>query len=66
MKRMTRLKTSPDTLLPPGEGLKKITTSSQLKQKRQAAEMQELNESGASNSKKFKMLEKHLRENRKW
>lgn len=62
MPRMTRLKTSADTLLPPGEGLKKITTPSQLRQRRQAAELAEFDGSPAQ---RFKLLEKHLRENKK-
>lgn len=33
MKRITKLKTSADTLLPPGEGLKRVTSSQGQEQK---------------------------------
>jgi hypothetical protein len=62
MPRMTRLRTSPDTLLPPGEGLKKVATPSQIRQRRQAAE---LNEFEGSPAQRLKLLEKHLKENKK-
>lgn len=65
MPRMTRLRTSPDTLLAPGEGLKKVTTSGQIKQRRQAAELKELGEKGGSEAQRLKMLERHFKENRK-
>jgi hypothetical protein len=65
MPRMTRLRTSPDTLLPPGEGLKRITTPAQLKQKRQVAELKELQTKGGSEAQRLRLLEKHLRENRR-
>lgn len=63
MPRMTRLRTSPDTLLAPGEGLKKVGTASQLKSKRQAAEVAALPQ--GDEVKRLKLAEKHLRENRK-
>ena len=65
MPRMTRLRTSPDTLLSPGEGLKKVTTPGQLRQRRQAAELEELAAKGGSPAQRLRMLEKHLQENRK-
>jgi hypothetical protein len=65
MARITRLRTSPDTLLAPGEGLKRITNPAQLKHQRQQAELSELKASGGSEAQRLKLLEKHLKENRK-
>ena len=63
MARMTRLRTSPDTLLAPGEGFKKVLLPRQLKQKRQAAEIAAL--PPGDEVKRLKLAEQHLRENRK-
>lgn len=65
MPRITRLRTSPDTLLAPGEGLKRITNPAQLRHQRQQAELSELKASGGSQAQHLKLLEKHLKENRK-
>lgn len=70
-KRMTKLKTSPSTLLAPGEGLAKVTQVFKAKNERQQAELAVANASEESKPAATQALalarlkEKHLKENRK-
>jgi hypothetical protein len=73
MARITRLKTSPDTLLEPGEGLRRLFKSTTIRRQRQAAEIKLAGLAGSKNEKAraaaqaevatLKLQEKHLKEN---
>lgn len=66
MPRMTKLKTDASTLLPPGEGLRRFNQRFKLKQTRQQAEINVVNNPENQDAKKAKALailaEKHHNE----
>lgn len=70
MARVTKIKTSPATLLPPGEGLRRLMAPMTVKSQRQAAEREAVSAKGdtavaAAKTKvaKLRLVEKHLKEN---
>jgi hypothetical protein len=72
MARITKIKTSPDTLLPKGEGWRRLMAPMTVKTQRQAAEREALaakgtgkEESTQARVNELRLAEKHLKENRK-